>query len=136
MSKRWLIWGAVLALCAVATGALGDHLIQPKLLEWFPGDAEKRIANWEVASRYLFFHALAICIVGLLPRQVPRQGANLVGMLFSVGVVLFCGCLFGYVVSDQKWLVHVVPLGGLSFMFGWLALIITVARAERSLGKL
>ncbi len=136
MNKRWLIWGAVLALSAVATGALGDHLIQPKLLEWFPNDAEKRIANWEVASRYLFFHALAICIVGLLPRQVPRRGANLVGMLFSVGVFLFCGCLFGYVVSDQKWLVHVVPLGGLSFMFGWLALIVTVARAERSEGKL
>lgn len=132
MNKKWLIWGAILALGAVATGAMGDHLIRPRLLEWFPSDAEKRIANWEVASRYLFFHALAICIVGLLPRQVPRGGANLVGMLFSVGVFMFCGCLFGFVVSDQKWLVHVVPIGGLSLMLGWLALIVTVARAEKT----
>ena len=131
MYKRWLIWGAFLALCAVATGALGDHLIRPKLLEWFPADAEKRIANWEVASRYMFFHALAIYLTGLLPRQVSRGGVNAAESLFSLGVLLFSGCLFAYVVTDHKWLVQLVPFGGSCFLLGWLVLILTIARAAR-----
>ena len=132
MTKRWLILGGILALCAVATGALGDHMIRPKLLEWFPADAEKRIANWEIASRYLFYHALAICLVGLLPRQVPRGRVHLTGFLFLLGVALFSGGLFGFVLSDQKMLVRFVPFGGGCFLLGWLSFIIAVARAERT----
>jgi uncharacterized membrane protein YgdD (TMEM256/DUF423 family) len=130
MDKRWFVLGAALALCAVAAGALGDHLIRPKLLDWFPADAEKRISNWEVAGRYLFFHALAICLVGLMPRNIARVGTHLAGIAFSLGIVLFSGCLFAYVLTDHKWLVHLVPFGGMSFMIGWLALIVAVATSK------
>ncbi len=132
MNKRWLILGGALAMCAVATGALGDHLIRPKLLEWFPADAEKRVMNWEIASRYLFYHALAICVVGLLPRQVGRFGVHLTGFLFLIGIGLFSGCLFGYVLTDQKSLVLFVPFGGGCFLLGWLAFMISVTFADRT----
>lgn len=129
MSKCWLIVAAVLGLAAVATGAIGDHLIQPKLAAWFPSDAEKRIENWEIASRYLFFHALAIGLVSLLPKAYFQRSRHVIAGLFALGVVLFSGCLFGYTLTDIKPLVHMVPLGGFSFMLGWLVLIIVAARA-------
>jgi uncharacterized membrane protein YgdD (TMEM256/DUF423 family) len=129
MSKCWLIVAAVLGLAAVATGAIGDHLIQPKLAEWYPSDAEKRIENWEIASRYLFFHALAIGLVSVLPKAHFRRSRQVIAGFFLLGVVLFSGCLFAYTLTDVKPLVHFVPLGGLSFMLGWLALIVAAARA-------
>lgn len=131
MDKRWLICGAALAFCAVATGALGDHLIRTKLFEWFPSDAAKRFETWQVASRYLFYHALAICLVGLLPFAIGRGRAHIAGFLFLLGIVLFSGCLFAYTITDHKWLLQLVPFGGGSFLLGWLGFIIAAASADR-----
>jgi uncharacterized membrane protein YgdD (TMEM256/DUF423 family) len=132
MKRGWLAWGALLGFLAVATGALGDHWIRARLPEWFPDAADKRIGNWEVASRYLFFHALAICALGLLPGQVSRGGARLTGWLFTIGVCLFSGGLFALALTNQAWLAQVVPVGGVSLMFGWVALFVAILRADRA----
>jgi uncharacterized membrane protein YgdD (TMEM256/DUF423 family) len=132
VDKRWIVIGAGLASLAVAAGALGDHFIRPRVQNWYPADADSRIHNWDIAGRYLFFHALGICLVGLLPRQVPRRGAHAVAAMFMLGVALFSGCLFAYVLTNTKWLVHLVPFGGISFLLGWLLLAITVFKSEGS----
>jgi uncharacterized membrane protein YgdD (TMEM256/DUF423 family) len=131
MNRNWLIWGAMLGLIAVATGALGDHLIRPKFEQWFPEDSAKHMAMWEVASRYLFFHALAIGLVSVLPRQVSRAAANCAGVFFTIGVILFSGGLFAAALLDRRWIVHFVPFGGLSFILGWLSLIVAGIKTER-----
>jgi uncharacterized membrane protein YgdD (TMEM256/DUF423 family) len=43
-------------------------------------------------------------------------------VLFVVGVVLFSGSLYAMTLTDQRWLGAITPLGGLSFIAGWLAL--------------
>jgi len=132
MNKVWLIVGGLLALCAVAFGAIGDHSIQPQLRKWFPDDAEKRISDWEVACRYLFYHALAICLVGLLPKSISRTGVQVTGWLFCLGILLFSGCLFAYTVTNQKWFASGIPFGGAFFLLGWIAFVFVVARANPS----
>ena len=42
--------------------------------------------------------------------------------LFVAGIVLFSGSLYVLVLSGQKWLGAVTPLGGLAFIAGWVLL--------------
>ncbi len=47
-----------------------------------------------------------------------------------LGMLLFSGGLFAFVLTDVRWLVHVVPLGGAAFLLGWLVLAISAARTR------
>lgn len=120
----WFVVGAMGALAAVAAGAFGDHLVAGKLEAWYPEEFERRLANWQTASRYLFFHAIGCCLIGLLPAGFSRSAVRLAGGLFVAGMLLFSGGLLIYSLFDLKWLVRWVPIGGASFMGGWIALAI------------
>jgi len=82
-------------------------------------DPERRLELWETASRYLMYHALGLLAVGLANFS-SRRKRNIVGAVMLLGVGLFSGCLYAYVLTDVKPLVHVVPLGGLSMIVSWL----------------
>ena len=41
---------------------------------------------------------------------------------FLVGVAIFCGMLYALVLAEMPVLGRIVPIGGLSMIFGWIAL--------------
>jgi uncharacterized membrane protein YgdD (TMEM256/DUF423 family) len=45
-----------------------------------------------------------------------------------VGIVLFSGMLYGWSLSEVRALAMVVPLGGTSFIVGWLILAYSASR--------
>ena len=53
----------------------------------------------------------------------------LMQVLCVVGILLFSGCLYGYVLSGLRPLAMIVPVGGLSFIAGWCALAIAATRS-------
>lgn len=117
-SQLWIGVGCLLAAISVGFGAIGAHMLEKWLLENFE-DAARRQEIWETASRYLMYHALGLIAVGLVNFS-GRFKRNLVGIVMLIGVILFCGCLYGYVLTNVKVLVHIVPLGGLSLIVSWL----------------
>jgi uncharacterized membrane protein YgdD (TMEM256/DUF423 family) len=74
---------------------------------------------------YGFVHALATLASGVL---APR--ARLVPALFLLGVLLFSGSLWAMALGAPRLLGAVTPLGGLSFLAGWLALAWAVRRPD------
>jgi len=44
------------------------------------------------------------------------------GWLFVAGIVVFSGSLYVLVLSGHRWWGAVTPLGGLSFLLGWVLL--------------
>ena len=44
----------------------------------------------------------------------------------AVGVLLFSGSLYVLVLSGQKWLGAVTPIGGLAFIVGWVSLAVAL----------
>ena len=42
--------------------------------------------------------------------------------LFSIGVLVFSGALYALVLTQEKKLGAVAPIGGLAFIGGWLAM--------------
>jgi uncharacterized membrane protein YgdD (TMEM256/DUF423 family) len=107
--------GALLAFLAVGAGAFGAHALRSRL----SADA---LATFEVGVRYHLAHALALLAVAWAATQWPGRAVDLSGWSFIAGIVLFSGSLYLLALTGQRALGAITPLGGVCFLFGWLAL--------------
>jgi uncharacterized membrane protein YgdD (TMEM256/DUF423 family) len=125
MVLRARIFGAVgggAGLLGVALGAFGAHALEGRLT---PGD----LAVFETAVRYQMYHALALLAVSwLVQRHAP--GGLVAGWAFSVGILVFSGSLYVLVLSGQRWLGAVTPVGGIAFLVGWTFLLLAFLRSR------
>ncbi len=125
-SNRWIICGAIVGAIGVAIGAFGAHLL-PAFLEKAGYTAERTaevLATFHTATTYHMFHAPAIVLVGLLLAQGRRRALQLSGWAFLLGVLLFSGMLYAWILTRQEhsWMVRLVPVGGALLIVGWLAI--------------
>lgn len=115
----WLLFAALNGAAAVAAGAYASHGFPP-------GDRAADLLR--LASHYQLVHALALVALalptgGLLdgPAGWPLR---LAGWLFVLGICLFCGALYALVLIGSSLLPLQAPLGGMSFILGWLMLAV------------
>lgn len=121
-ARLMLAVGALLGLTAVAVGAFGAHALRPHL-------TPDRMAVFETASRYQFYHAFGLCIAAVLSLQRgPVRELSWAASLFALGCVIFCGSLYALTLSGWRALGALAPVGGLCFMGGWLLLVIAAWR--------
>ena len=104
---------ASFGLLAVALGAFGAHGLKEVLAR------NSTAAIWEKAVLYHFVHAIMLFF---LASRVPfRLGPWL---SFAFGILLFSGSLYLLAWTNARWLGAITPLGGLSFLVGWLWLLL------------
>ena len=113
--RNWIAWGALMAAMAVAAGAMGTHYLRE-----VQHAAEPDLQTYEVAVRYQMYHALALVLVGLAVGPAKSRWLSAAGAAFLLGIVLFCGGLYGWLLTDIKPFIHVVPVGGMAWTLGWL----------------
>lgn len=115
MNRYGLSLAAVLLALAVGLGAFGAHALANLV------DA-KALANWQTAVQYHFIHALALMVLAIWLRLgAPSYVAKLSWGLL-LGIVLFSGSLYAYVLTAWKPLVFFTPIGGSVWLFTWLVL--------------
>ena len=100
---------AVMGFLAVALGAFGAHGLKEVLLQ------HGTTAIWEKAVFYHFIHTVMLFVLALR-RPVPSGP----WLSFLAGIFIFSGSLYVLAVSNLKWLGAITPIGGLSFLGGWL----------------
>ena len=110
--KSLLFLGALNGALAVALGAFGAHGLRSRV------DAAM-LDIWSTASQYHFYHALALLLVGVLARQAGT-GVITAGWILFAGMLVFSGSLYVLVLSGQKWLGAITPVGGTALIIGWL----------------
>ena len=113
--RLWLLIAACSAFVAVALGAFAAHALQARL-------GVKELGWIDTGIRYQMFHALAILGVALLSREAAGVALLVAGWGFTIGTLVFCGLLYAMALGAPRILGAVVPLGGLAFLSGWLAL--------------
>ncbi len=91
----------------VLLGAFGAHALQEK-------HSPKDMAIWQTAVQYQFWHTLALLFAW---RTSPTAS-----ILFSSGICLFSGSLYALVLTGQRRLGAVTPVGGFALAAGWIAL--------------
>jgi uncharacterized membrane protein YgdD (TMEM256/DUF423 family) len=122
-ANRWIALGALFAAVAVAAGAVGAHALREKL-------DPAQLANFDTAARYQLFHALGLIAIGQYLANHPKKCAQAAAWLLLVGIIAFSGGLYGWVLTGFKPLVHIVPLGGIAWIIGWLLFAISAWRAN------
>ncbi len=120
MSPNWIVVGALSGAVTVALGALGAHALETRV-------EPPQLAIWLTAVHYQGLHALALVAFGLLRERRPGGGAA--GWLLLAGSLLFSGSLYLYVLDGPKWLVALTPIGGVTFIVGWIALALAARGA-------
>lgn len=115
--RSCIVLGGVLGAIGVAAGALGAHALESRL-------TAEQLATYDVAVRYQLVHALALVVAGALLAVSPSAAGQIAAWAWLVGVLLFSGCIYGWVFSGWRPLVHLVPVGGVSFIVGWIALAV------------
>lgn len=125
----WLVAAGVNGLIAVGMGAFAAHglraTLDPPALAWV-----------ETASRYQFWHALALLGTALLMNQAMlarhRRLIQAIGWLFLAGIVLFAGSLYLLALTGLQAFAWITPFGGLALLAGWGGLVLLGVRRWRS----
>ena len=114
--------GATFAGLAVAFGAFGAHALRATL-------SPEDLVTFEIGVRYQMYHALALFVVAWATTHWSSAALTAAGWSFVVGIVVFSGSLYVLVLTGQRWLGAVTPLGGMAFLVGWVLLAWTAVRS-------
>ena len=127
MIKRiTLIAGAVLGFLSVAFGAFGAHALKPFLHE------RNRLASFELAVEYQFYHALAMLLTGALMQHFGSFRLKYAGIFFLLGILFFSGSLYGLCFSGLGILGPVTPIGGVMLLVGWSFLAVGLIQGKKA----
>jgi len=111
----WLWIAALNGALAVALGAFAAHGLKAVL-------DPAALSTFDTATRYHMFHALALLGPALLSARTSSRLLHLSGAAFLLGILLFSGSLYILSLTGSRAFVLVTPVGGLSFIAGWLLL--------------
>ncbi|GGE73224.1 MAG TPA: DUF423 domain-containing protein [Paenalcaligenes hominis] len=113
---------AFLLLVSVATGAFGSHALAGRV-------DLNMLAVWQTAVQYLSLHAVALLALASAHAYLQARLQHLAFSLLLVGTLLFSGSLLLLVLSEQRWLGMITPIGGVLMLGGW-GLVLLAALAN------
>ncbi|GGY84808.1 DUF423 domain-containing protein [Cellvibrio zantedeschiae] len=121
MQRLFLSFAAVSGFISVCLGAFAAHGLKHQI-------SPESFAIWQTGVQYQMYHALALLLVGLLYQSPASKALKLSGLAFILGSFLFSGSLYAIALGAPKMLGIITPMGGLSFLAGWLALFVHAVR--------
>jgi uncharacterized membrane protein YgdD (TMEM256/DUF423 family) len=122
-------WIAIAAASGTISAAVSVYA--PRVLDPFLGvDPFNRLMTGSFCGA---LHALAILAVAMLAGsgQADRRFASMAQWLFTIGIVLFPGALYGLALHGPHWLQAIEAAGAMALILGW-ATAITAAIANRA----
>lgn len=135
MHKKTIFWIAFSGALAVGLGAFGAHGLQRLTTD------AKLIQGYQTGVQYQVYHTLALlAMAGFWARLDPAWTSWCI-RLFFLGMLMFSGSLYFITALQIRgfeipvFLRLVTPLGGLSFIAGWLSLGIAALRGRDSQGQ-
>lgn len=130
MSHRFPTFAAgFFGLTGVVLGALGAHELREILAQRGTQHA------WETAVHYHLIHSIALLGAALwlkLPAVGKARSMLWAARAWTVGILLFCGSLYGLALGGPRFLGPITPLGGIAFLVGWGLVIVTALKRDSS----
>jgi len=112
-ARLFFIIASLLGASGVALGAYASH----GLAAWA---TLKEIEYFQLAVTYQLFHAITLLAVCILSLFITNAFLIASKIAFVLGIVLFSGSLYLYVLTGIKILGAITPIGGLFLIVAWL----------------
>lgn len=119
--KSPLIAAGIFLFLAVALGAFGAHGLEGRV-------GPKALNTWKTGVTYQFYHAFGLLVLACLNAQFKELKLSWTYKFFIVGIILFSFNCYLYTLTSIKTFAMIVPLGGVSFLIGWLFCLKTFVR--------
>lgn len=113
--KSYIIIASLFAALAILFGAFGSHALKEKL-------SVQSFEIYDIATRYLMFHALGLFLIALLGFQLPKETLEVPAIMMIGGTSIFSGSLYLIAMLDYKKLGMITPIGGFLLIVSWLLL--------------
>ncbi|RAL25746.1 DUF423 domain-containing protein [Thermoflavimicrobium daqui] len=122
--KTFIMLGSINMALVVAIGAFGAHGLEGKI-------SDRMLQNWQTGTQYHMVHALGLLIIGVLMAKFGVNSSLLQagGWLLLTGIILFSGSLYVMALTNITKLGMITPIGGLSFIVGWI--LVTIAAVKQ-----
>jgi uncharacterized membrane protein YgdD (TMEM256/DUF423 family) len=111
----WIVVASVSGALAVIAGAFGAHGLRERV-------SPDQLAAWTTASQYHLLHSVALLAIALFAARAGTS-IRLQGSLMSTGILLFSGSIYLLVLTGQRWLGPITPIGGLLLIAAWFSLV-------------
>jgi len=118
-NRNILLLGAIFMALAVLLGAFGAHALKTRL-------SPEMLAVYKTGVEYQFYHAIGLLIIGLIGFHIDSKWLRRSGLLLTVGILLFSGSLYVLALTGIKMIGAITPIGGVSFVLGWVFLAVVV----------
>ena len=118
-NRKILLSGALFIALAIILGAFGAHALKDSL-------STEMMKVYQTGVEYQFNNALGLLIIGLIGFQIHSKYIKWSGLLISTGIILFSGSLYLLALTGIKWIGAVTPIGGVSFVAGWVCLVLAI----------
>lgn len=120
-NQRIVLSGAVFMALGVLLGAFGAHALKSQL-------SPEMLQVYKTGVEYQFYHALGLLLIGLIGFRMDSKWLRWSGILLIAGILLFSGSLYALSISGIKMLGAITPVGGLSFVAGWVCLAVGIVK--------
>ncbi|MCB2222499.1 MAG: DUF423 domain-containing protein [Bacteroidetes bacterium] len=117
MGKTIIMTAAIFMAMAVIIGAFGAHGLKSHL-------PEELMQTFKTGVEYHFYHALGLLLIGVLSFYMPSGLLNWSAFFLGIGIVIFSGSLYLLALTGIRWIGAITPIGGLSFIVGWVFLFL------------
>ena len=117
--KKIVVFAAILGAITIAIGAFGAHGLKELV-------NAKALNSFETAVRYQMYHVIVLLAIGLTP-IISEKIKKITFLFFIIGILLFSGSIYllsldEIIPCNTKSIAFITPLGGLSFILGWIYL--------------
>jgi len=119
-TKPILSISILLSAIAVLLGAFAAHGLKDSLVP-------KDIAIFQTGVRYMMWHSISTICYSTYA-EISGLKELWPGWMFIVGIILFSGSLFVLSLTSISWIGIVTPLGGISFVIGWIGFLTCVLK--------
>lgn len=126
MNKKIILVASLLGALAVILGAFGAHGLDGKVSAY-------HIETWKTANQYHFYHTFALLFLSTFSRA-KTYSIKVSFIAFLIGIFFFSGSLYTLSIREitgfgnPSILGPITPLGGLSFIIGWIALFVAALK--------
>ena len=122
--KSLLIIASITGFTGVALGAFGAHGLRGMV-------PMELLVTFETGVRYQMYHTFALIAAALLFGKAETKKLRWAAVFFVIGILLFSGSLYAMTFSGIRMFGAVTPFGGVSFLAGWISLLLAVMKIKK-----